>query len=517
MAIDAGNFNGTAHFHLQPCVAMHVLHEVAIDAVHAFFNMDVHQMHGQAGAFVGVFGIAFLARFCEVGVVRFFGMTDLQVAHHLDSTLEVRSRDIGNRVAVVVDHVSFVIAAENGSENPAVAVEVGELSLTHLAVEIGEIGKELGVRPQAALAAFLRVGHAGANNLLSVLFRLAWRIHEIAIGLKVPPGVTQVAVHDCCARVNVTRHALAGGDGVAFGKAVLDRVPGLFLVDGWVWFDVVEDFIGRPTSVTEAAIRPRVNGTAVVGIDNVTCRATTGAIVAGLVVGAQEVESGVEKACFVQGNPDRVCAVFGTQTAVAEAFEERTAGIRKPVRDANFWPKFSASFKDPQNIGRLGNLEAERRIKVGKNALAFLVGSGWRVGLRSQWNATHGVELTVARFLVRHGPVVVERCSPKHAGVGHHALARLVDHLAMAIGGTAADMCHAQVARIHEANEIRRFTIEQRVGAGRVSGIAPRRWVSACWSCGAATRSPCWSCRSRSGCWVHNASVPAMAVGASQT
>ena len=79
MAIDAGNFNGTAHFHLQPCVAMHVLHEVAIDAVHALFNMDVHQMHGQAGAFVGVFGIAFLARFCEVGVVRFFGMTDLQV------------------------------------------------------------------------------------------------------------------------------------------------------------------------------------------------------------------------------------------------------------------------------------------------------------------------------------------------------------------------------------------------------------------------------------------------------
>ena len=60
MAIDAGNFNGTAHFHLQPCVAMHVLHEVAIDAVHALFNMDVHQMHGQAGAFVGVFGIAFL-------------------------------------------------------------------------------------------------------------------------------------------------------------------------------------------------------------------------------------------------------------------------------------------------------------------------------------------------------------------------------------------------------------------------------------------------------------------------
>ena len=50
MAIDALNFNGGANFLVQLAVAMGVLHEMAIDTMHAAFEVNVHQVNGDAVA-----------------------------------------------------------------------------------------------------------------------------------------------------------------------------------------------------------------------------------------------------------------------------------------------------------------------------------------------------------------------------------------------------------------------------------------------------------------------------------
>ena len=44
MAVDALNLDGSAHFLLDACVAMRILDEMAIDTVHALFQVNIHVM-----------------------------------------------------------------------------------------------------------------------------------------------------------------------------------------------------------------------------------------------------------------------------------------------------------------------------------------------------------------------------------------------------------------------------------------------------------------------------------------
>ena len=87
MAVDAVDFNGGAGLSVDFCVAVIVLGEVAVGALHAFFEMDVGEVHGFAEA---------------VGIIE------------------------GDLVAVFVEPVAFAVVVEDGAEDPAVTVEIGE-------------------------------------------------------------------------------------------------------------------------------------------------------------------------------------------------------------------------------------------------------------------------------------------------------------------------------------------------------------------------------------------------------
>src|ERR1700687_2544071 len=88
MAIDAVDFDGSARFAVNFSVAVIVLREVAIIALHAFFEMDVGEVDG----------------FPEtVGILE------------------------GNLLAVLVQPVPFAVVIENGAENPTVTVKIGRL------------------------------------------------------------------------------------------------------------------------------------------------------------------------------------------------------------------------------------------------------------------------------------------------------------------------------------------------------------------------------------------------------
>ena len=94
MAIDAIDFDGVARLAVEIAVAVTVLLEVAVDAVHSFFQMDV----SRCTAFSNFVGIL-----------------------------------TGNGLVSCVEQVAFAVALEDGAENPAVAVEIGELRVLAVA------------------------------------------------------------------------------------------------------------------------------------------------------------------------------------------------------------------------------------------------------------------------------------------------------------------------------------------------------------------------------------------------
>src|SRR5262245_971726 len=101
VAIGAIDFDGSARFAINPSVAMIVLCEVAIVALHAFFEVNVGQ--------VDRFGEA-------AGVV------------------EINFR------AVLVEPVAFAVMRVNAAIDPAVAVKVGKLRGLELLVEFRAAG-----------------------------------------------------------------------------------------------------------------------------------------------------------------------------------------------------------------------------------------------------------------------------------------------------------------------------------------------------------------------------------------
>ncbi|MBW8886037.1 MAG: hypothetical protein JF612_14960 [Planctomycetia bacterium] len=82
-------------------------------------------------------------------------------------------------------------------------------------------------------------------------------------------------------------------------------------------------------------------------------------------------------------------------------------------------------------------------------------------------HARHAVAFAKAGPFVGHRAVVVESGAPQHAAVSHHALFDF-QHFA-GVARTAGNVSDAEITRIHKADEIGTFMIEQRVRADRIA------------------------------------------------
>src|SRR5262249_13758414 len=98
VAIGARDLDGIARLAVELAVAVRILLEVAVNAVHALFEVDVFQVDS-------------LGEFLWIG-----------------------SR---NDAAILVEQISLAVALEHRAENPAVAVKVGELGVLQILVELG--------------------------------------------------------------------------------------------------------------------------------------------------------------------------------------------------------------------------------------------------------------------------------------------------------------------------------------------------------------------------------------------
>src|SRR5260370_2281114 len=176
MAIDTVDFDGRARLAVNLPVAVIVLREMAVVALHPFFEMDVGEVNGFAET---------------VGIVE----CDL--------------------LAVLVQPVPLAVVIEHVAEDPAMAAAISELRRLQLLVELETacVFQKFFVVPEAAHRRALRIAFERFIALLLAWITLFYRIHLFAIHFVVPPGEAVISRDHARPRMIVADHALARRDG----------------------------------------------------------------------------------------------------------------------------------------------------------------------------------------------------------------------------------------------------------------------------------------------------------------
>ena len=228
--------------------------------------------------------------------------------------------------------------------------------------------------------------------------------------------------------------------------------------------------------VAELRVRPRVYRVAVIGIDDMTRGAATGAIVAGVIVRAGKRHDRVEQARFLETEKNGIGPKLGAETAFAE-FVVRFPGIFFAIGIADLGLLAAAPFENAQHVSGLGSFPAEERIELGNYALgANFFGRGPGRSLNRLRLAATIVALAEARVFSGIAAVVVQRCAPQHSGVSHHAGGNGAGFGGVTAGRAAGFGCDAEIARIDEFDILGGFRKPLRVGApGKRGAIFERR------------------------------------------
>src|SRR5260221_9596724 len=253
VAIDAVNFHGGAGLAINFSVAVIVLAEVAIAALHSLFQVDVREMNGFA---------------------EFFWIVER------------------NLLVVFVEPIAFTVVRIHAAIDPAVSVKIGELGGLKLLVEFRTAGlfQKFFVAPQSSRRGGFWIFQRGLVTVLFGRIFLFRRVHFFAINFVVPPGQSEIGGQHIRAGVHVADHALAGGNRA--GKNVFNRMAGLSLVDGRV-------AAGADAGVAEGTVRRRMQRIAIVRVNDVARRAPAGAIVAGMVVGSWQRHHRIDQPRFL--------------------------------------------------------------------------------------------------------------------------------------------------------------------------------------------------------------------------
>jgi len=128
--------------------------------------------------------------------------------------------------------------------------------------------------------------------------------------------------------------------------------------------------------------------------------------------------------------------------------------------------------EDAEEIPRLAEIEAVQRPDRLQNAEGARFLSGRLEGIvQLQRDAVGPVSLPHDGILHVDGAIVIGGGIPKHGAVVHHRVAHAIDDIAVA--KTAGLFGHAQVAGVHEADELGRLVVERDGRVGRIGGGDP--------------------------------------------
>ena len=356
LAID---LDGLGDLAVEVPVAVRVLREMAIHAVHA--DIDVHG--GQV--------------------------------HRL---LKLRGVLIGDPLTVLVEEMTAAIALVDRAEIPAMAVVIGELGVLHLGVSVPDRLQEIDIAPKAAHGRLLGVAHGDLPGLLvpddllgidageepgvpTAHIELVLGPHIGRIRLVVPHRVAQIAIHEHIGLVHVADHALAGRDGAR--ELVFQGMAALALGDGLVHGH-------RGAVMALARIGSGMARIAVVAVDHMARGTARGAVIARLVVGPHEPGQGVVQARLMEvddrhrdaragaGAAVRLAGIGPSRLLQALQLAERIghAGLREQVADIA-----SAALEDAEHIRRREHLPHRQRRELGQHTARRHDGGHVRRGL----------------------------------------------------------------------------------------------------------------------------------------
>ena len=416
VAVDTGDLDGGTDLAVELRVAVHVLDEVAVDAVHAALHVDVEHVHREAVALVRhghLLAADLLGRLLVGSAVDL-----LDPLRHLHGRPQGLVARVGDDVSLVVEEVALAVVLEDGAEGPAMAVEITELGVLRAVVQVAQVGEELWIGEEVLRRRLVGIVERGVDHLLRCRIFLFLRVDQLAVTLLVPPHVADVTVHHGRAGMDVADDALAGGNAVARRELVMDRVAALLLRDRGVDRKAL-------AAIAELRVGTGVDRRTVVGVDDMAARAAAGAVVAGMVVGTEEVERWVEQPRLCEADHDRVGAVFGAEAAVAQS-RAGPAVLLEAFGVAHLRSEAAAAFEDPQDVAGLRSFEPGQRIEGRDHRLVVhLVFGRRRNRLQPLADAVHAVAFAEAGSFVGDRSVVVEGGVPEHAAVGHHALLHL--------------------------------------------------------------------------------------------
>ncbi len=130
MAILAGDFDRGPHLAVQLAVAVNVLDEVAVDAMHPFFEVDVEQVNRHVLTERLELALLLVDERPRCGVFSIpiaIALKLLHIFRHRHGRLKLPVGGLGDRIVVMVEERAAAIFLEHGAKNPSVTVEVGEL------------------------------------------------------------------------------------------------------------------------------------------------------------------------------------------------------------------------------------------------------------------------------------------------------------------------------------------------------------------------------------------------------
>ena len=270
--------------------------------------------------------------------------------------------------------------------------------------------------------------------------------------------------------MHVADHALARGD--CARQAVLDRVARLVARYGGILAEVV-------TVVPVLGVRTRIDRIGVVGVHHVACRAAARAVIARLIVGPEKGQVRVVEPRLVDVQDAGADARIRAEPARAE-LHVRPPGLLGEGAEIGIAHLGDVRAVDPaaplegaEGISRLDDVPRRQRHEKRKDALGFFFGRGRRHLVDLLGNAVAAVRFAKDGVLHPDDTVVVCCCPPEDRGGGHHALLHR-RHL-LEVARPARLLGDAKVARIHEADELRGFVVEQGVGSLRVCRPDPPR------------------------------------------
>ena len=306
MAIHAIDLHCRARLPINFPVAVIILREMAIRALHAFLQMNVGQVHG------------------------------------LLKLLRIVERD---RLPVLVQPVPFSIVVINPAKHPAMPVKIRKLRRLQFGIELRAacLLQKFVLAPQPARRRHFRILQRCLVSLFLAGIPLLWRIHFAAVNFVIPPRQPEICRHHVRARMDMADHALAGRNRPCEG--VLDRMP-------WLIFANRRIRGSAETAVPILRIRSRVSRVAVIRINHMARRTSARPVVARMIIRPGQGKHGIKQPRLLQSQKNRIGAKFRAKSAVAQ-FVVGLSRTLFPARVPDLRLLLAAAFENPQHVSRL--------------------------------------------------------------------------------------------------------------------------------------------------------------------